>query len=308
LATHVVTLTDPIDAAQAWVYIFRSSALTRTFTADYVSYEMITDRIVGPGLYALGFDDTFGFPDHLALGSEGPDLLDRAKLRITGTLLGLPFSINEENVTLDNVHALDGPVRVTRVSTVTLTVLGSSVSGVTPLFAYRSLVVQTLPMIIPGTPAQTAYMRASADWTEQASGLVFYDANNPAGVTIDGLPDTITTTPPTRWTQVTAVTATVVNVSAIPAGLGGVSSTYYRDDSAVDPSDTGDQRSYGDAGLQVENPTPGVYTRRGQIYVLTGTTGSVGSTYETYYDHPIQVSVESIPPMGHAYLPFVAME
>ena len=72
-----------------------------------------------------------------------------------------------------------------------------------------------------------------------------------------GLPDTITITPPTRWTQVASTTGAIVNVVNIPAGLGGSQSTYYKDDSTVDSNDTGDQRSYGDAGFQVNNPNPG---------------------------------------------------
>ncbi len=73
----------------------------------------------------------------------------------------------------------------------------------------------------------------------------------------------------------------------------------------MDGSDTGDQRSYGDAGLQVQDPIPGIYTTLGHIYALTGTTTSVGSTYEGYYDHPLQVNVGYIPPVRCVYLPFV---
>ena len=51
----------------------------------------------------------------------------------------------------------------------------------------------------------------------------------------------------------TGVTGTVVSVSNIPAGLGGTQSTYYKDDSAIESDDTGDQRSYGDTGLQVDD-------------------------------------------------------
>jgi hypothetical protein len=98
----------------------------------------------------------------------------------------------------------------------------------------------------------------------------------------------------------------VVNVSAIPAGLGGTPSTYYKDDSTAESSDTGDQRSYGDAGLQVQNPTPGIYTMQGHVYVLTGTTNSVGSIYESYYDHPLLVDVGAMPPVSCAYLPIAA--
>ena len=99
-------------------------------------------------------------------------------------------------------------------------------------------------------------------------------------------------------------------MSDIPAGLGGTQSTYFKDNSAVDSDDTGDQRSYGDAGLQVDNPNPGIYTVLGQSYFLTGAVANVGATYVEYYDNPLQVSVEAWPgPLSYdIYLPLVMNE
>jgi hypothetical protein len=217
-------------------------------------------------------------------------------------------SADEEDVAKRGVHAIDGPVRVTRVSTGALEVemTGSLVTSTATLFAYRSLAVQLAPIEIPGGLVQITYQRTSMDWNERAVGMVAYDANNPAGVTIVGNSEVITT-PPTRWTQVTGVTGTVVNVSQIPAGLGGTQSTYYKDDADFDAGDMGDHRSYGDAGFQVYDPNPGSYTVLGQTYFLTEATANVGATYVDYYDHPIQVSVAAFtPPKQYIYLPFVA--
>jgi hypothetical protein len=141
------------------------------------------------------------------------------------------------------------------------------------------------------------------DWNDQASGMIYYDANNPAGVTVDGIADAITITPPTRWTQVSGVTGTIVSVSQVPAGIGGTSSTYYKDDSTIDGNDTGDQRSYGDAGFQVDDPSPGTYNVLGHIYFLTGTTANVGATYVDYYDNPLEVNVAPFTPKWCIYLP-----
>ncbi|NIS10616.1 MAG: hypothetical protein GWN18_01200, partial [Thermoplasmata archaeon] len=58
-----------------------------------------------------------------------------------------------------------------------------------------------------------------------------------------------------RWNQVSGLTGTIVTVSRFPPGIGDAASTYYKDDSAIDGTDTGDQRSYGDAGFQVDDPT-----------------------------------------------------
>lgn len=306
--TYVITLTDPISNTHAWAYVFCSDGLSRTFTADYISYDDGSDRITSPGRYAIGFNATYAFQDYLTLGSSSLDLLDRSKLRITATVVSKPTSANEQNITKDNVHAIDGPVRVTRVSTNTLTMLDQSVQMTRTLFAYRSLVVQPAMVAVPDVPAvQTTYYRTSMDWNEQAVGMTYYDANNPTGVTIDGSADAVTVSPPTRWTQVANATVAVVNVSDIPAGLGGTQSTYYKDDSAVDGDDTGDQRSYGDAGLQVDNPNPGTHTVLEHTYFLTGATPNVGATYASYYDNPLQVSVAvaASNPRWYIYLPIV---
>jgi hypothetical protein len=99
----------------------------------------------------------------------------------------------------------------------------------------------------------------------------------------------------------------IINVTGTPAGLGGTQSTYYKDDAIVKINDTGNQRSYGDAGLQIADPDPGIYTLLGQIYFLTETTANVGTTYADYYDNPIQVTVEAYgSSMHYVYLPVLA--
>jgi hypothetical protein len=291
---------------------------TYSVTADYVSYDSDNDHITSPSQYAVGFEAAHDFMDYLSLGDGSQDLLDRSKLRISGTVefLGssVPFSLSEQDLAKDGVHAIDGPVRVTRVSTDTIYIgPGVSIQRKVTLFAYRSLVVLPEMVTVPGDPIQTIYQRSSMDWNEQAAGMIFYDANNPAGVTIDGFPDVITTTPVSSWGQVTGVSGTVVGVNNIPAELGETQSTYYKNDLTVDGDDTGDQRSYGDAGFQVYNPNPGTYTLLGYTYFLTGVTVNVRATYANYYDSPIQANVGAIPHAApsakwYIYLPLVTRD
>jgi hypothetical protein len=208
-------------------------------------------------------------------------------------------------MTITGVLAVDGPVRVTRISTSTFLVVGVPFQATTTLYAYRSLVVQPAAVPIPGDPVHVDYFRLSVDWNASASGMTYYDANNPTGVSIDGVPDVLTLAPATRWTQVASSTGALVNVSGIPAGIGGSQSTYYKDDSAVDSGDTGDQLSYGDAGFQAEDPNPGTYSMLGQMYFLTGTTSNVGATYANYYDHPLQVEVAEYVGVFKIFLPLL---
>jgi hypothetical protein len=313
--TYVITLTDPISRAHAWVYVFHSSALSRTFEADYVSYESDKDRISGAGRYAIGFNAIHGFRDYLSLGDSDVDLLDRDKFRITSTVSIPPFppfsiSTNEQDVFQDGVHAVDGPVRVTRVSTHSYTILGQRSQFTATLHAYRSLVVQLAAVEVPSDPVQIAHHRSSVDWNAQAQGMVYYDANNPAGVVIDGIADVLTLTAPSGWTQVSSVSGTVVNVSQVPPGLGGTQSTYFKDSALLDSDDTGDGVSYGDAGFQVRHPNSGDYAILAHFYFLTGTLNNVGATCAGYYDYPLQVVVGTVhpvaaPPLRYLYMPLV---
>jgi hypothetical protein len=306
--TYVITLTDPLSNTHAWAYVFHSGDITYSVTTDYVSYDDGNDRAISPGRYSFGFSTTHTFRNYLTLGDSSLNLLDRDKVRVVGTIAFVAVSADEEDVVKRGVHVLDGPVRVTRVSTGALEVqtIGTLVTSTTTLFAYRSLAVQLAPVEIPGGLVQITYQRTSMDWNERVVGMVYYDDNNLAGVTIVGNSEIITT-PLTRWTQVTGITGTVVNVSQVPAGLGGTQSTYYKDDADFDAGDTGDRRSYGDVGFQVYDPEPGTYTVLGHTYFLTGVTANVGATYAGYYDNPLQVSVATfIPPKWYVYLPLVA--
>ena len=167
--TYVITLTDPLSDTHAWAYIFRSGDLTYSVSADYVSYDGGDDRISSSGLYTIGFNATYAFRDYLTLGDSSLDLLDRDKLRITGTVTIPPFPpvsifANEQDITKDSVRVIDGPVRVTRVSTSTFTVLGESAQISTTLFAYHSLVVQPAMIVVPGYTFHITHHRTTMDW------------------------------------------------------------------------------------------------------------------------------------------------
>ncbi len=295
--TYIITITDPLGADQAWAYIYKSDTLSQTFTSDYVSFDAATDRITSPGHYSFGFHSTYSARDYLTLGNIATDLLDQDKLRLSGKVSIFPFSATEEDTTKEFVAAIDGPVRVTRLSTNTISILGTQVRSTDVLFAYRSLSVQPGEFEISDNPKVT-HIRISTDWNSNAVGMTYYDANNPDGTSIDGSNDAIVKSPPTNWTQIAGSDGSIIYVSMIPADLGGTQASYYKDDSAVDGDDTGDQRSYGDAGFEVDTPNTGTYPLLGHVYFFTGTVPNVGNTYLEYYNNPLQVSVASfVPPV-----------
>lgn len=293
--TYLITITDPLDGGHTWAYVYQSGALSRTFTEDYVAYDPSTDSISSPGVYSFGYN-TSAFRETLTLGSNPLDLLDRDKIRVSGKILFIPVSVTEDDTDKDAVQAIDGPVRVTRVCTTTITIAGDSNQGVGTLFAYRSLVPTALTLEVPGSPISITSARISTDWSAQAAGLTYYDQNNPNGVIIDGNPDTLLTTPPANWNQVAGSQGSVVTVNRIPADLGGQQSTYYKDSSAYDSKDKGDHLSYGDAGFQVQNPQTGTYSLVQHIYFLIGVTGNIGETYLDEYDHPLLIEAMAYTP------------
>ncbi len=305
--TYVVTVTDPLSQTHAWFYLFRSSRLTQTSSADYVAYDPAGDRISSPGRYDLGFDANRSLMDYLTLGGDGTDLLDRNKLRLQGSVqfggFDIPFSINEDQLIKGETYALDGPVRVTRVSSNSIEVGGESLAGRDTLFAYRSLMVQPATLPVPEQGVEVDYVRVSLDWNAEAVGSTFYDANNPAGVPIDGVPDGISTTPASRWGQVSSDAGGLLRVTNLPEDLGASQSTYYKDDATFDGGDTGDQVSYGDAGLQVSDLNPGAYILMMRTYFMSGEAGNLGEAYVALYDHPLQVALK--PLLRFAYLPVV---
>jgi hypothetical protein len=176
---------------------------------------------------------------------------------------------------------------------------------VTTLFAYRSLVVQPSRIGVPGDLVEIDYLRISLDWNEEAAGMSYYDSNNSAGETIDGTPDNVIVQPPSRWNQVSGVAGTVVNVTQIPADLGGAQSSYYKDDATIDIHDTGDQKSYGDAGLQVQAPPPGTFDLLRHTYFLTQSAPNVGENFVGYYDSPLEVQVGFVTTGWSIHLPLI---
>jgi hypothetical protein len=286
----VVTLTDPLSSEQAWAYIYSSPDLAQTFGDDYVSYDAGNDRITSPGLYSQGFNAINSFRDYVALGG-GADLLDRDKARIDGTFFGIPFSLNEENISKDAVHAIDGPVRVTRVATSTISIGGIPMTDDGATFFYQGLITQAASFSTPLPPIVITYWRISFDWNASASGMTYYDSNNPAGVTIDGVVDTVDIDPVAEWQEVTGANGTMITTLDVPDSLTGAS-TYYKDNNTVDPNDTGDQMSYGDAGFQVNVPAGGqTYDLLVYTYFLTDAQPNVGATYFDYYLNPLDVQV-----------------
>jgi hypothetical protein len=286
---YAITVTDPLSASQqAWVYLYRSATLTRSHVS-YVNW-MQGLQTASALSYTAAFSPTrfLGLSD-LRVNGGSVDLLDRQKIRIE--LLGGFFKFNEESLTSLNPATLTLPI--------TGPIRAATNEGALRAAFYRSRIdfdvqfdLSTLGTFTPD------FIRTSFDWISPTiSGInTYYDSNTPAGATIDGVADTISTTPRIDWFQVNGG-------AAGPGGLvmtiprvdphGGTVTNYYKDDGAIDPTDTGDQRSYGDSGLRINGPfsTPAVISFTLMAYILPpGSSTNVGASYFARATQPLQAA------------------
>ncbi len=289
---YELRVTNPLDPAeQGWAYLYRSPTLSPTLPADYVDWDPATNRL-SAGTYVIGLAPTsHAGIDTLELNGSGVDALDRSKVRLELICYIGPIPIGQTLTEEDLVAAVaatpdvDGPVRVG----------GGSVEGAN--WAYYSLNVSRLAIdlsTLEPPPFCTSIVvesaRVSIDWLDpQVSGMapaVYYDANTPAGVPIDGSPDAVPGTPFAAWRQVSGGQGSTVSLADMAAG-GATLSNYYLDDQALDANDTGDQRSFGDAGARLDDPA-GLISIELQTYVLGPDRPNVGALYQSYRDNPLQ--------------------
>lgn len=285
---YAVEITNPLNTSEkGWVYVYRSATLASTFP-PYVTWDGANNRAVA-GTYIAGYNPAghLGM-DSLELNGTGVDLLDRAKVRVSGLCkiygFWVPFSITEDDITNQPVTPdIQGPVRL---GGGTLTSAG---------WYYASLLDAQAQFdaedTIPGCDdSNIDLVRFSDDWRNPfESGMqpmTYYDSNTPGGVPVDGSPDSVPTSPVAAWTQVSGALGSLVRVAGISAG-GGTASSYYKDKSVTDPADTGDKKSFGDAGYRLDNPN-GLVIFAFASYILPANQGNVGGTYAQYRANPLQ--------------------
>jgi hypothetical protein len=241
-----IAITDPLDpAGQAWVYVFRSTTLSETVAADYASYD--ADQLLITGRqYVLGLVSGKMIADRLELNGSGIDILDRTKARVNVPFVGV--------LTEEQMADMPAPV-ARRDGRVRAVVVVEATDGTVPVYfmGYRSFFRYSVEYDLSAMPVSPTWMRLSADLNANAIGSTYYGRNNPAGVPIDGVADSVPETPASDWVQASGSTGSFVQLVDW-TGMSGTAKTYYKDNADVDNSDTGDKKSYGDAGIRIDNP------------------------------------------------------
>lgn len=314
---YLITVTDPLSqTTMGWVYLYRSATLADSQTV-YVGWDEPAQTLTAVS-YTLSFaPDQFAGLAALTLSGQPNDVLDRQKIRVAGVLgtppFIFPFDLTEEDI----AQQLGIPVTVTLPITGPVRAIGGAETQAVAFYGARADFIVSLPLtdtVISGLPAHFDEVRVSLDLNEPgSSGLapVTYVNSNGETAVIDGTPDTVATTPVLTWQQVSGATGGWVAVQQIDPANGSMSN-YYLDDGMIDPDDTGDGRSFGDAGFTITDPN-GLVLLTQTLYLLPGGTGPVGSIYQARTDNPLtaETAEEQFTPIKinfWLYLPVIVNE
>jgi len=116
-----ITVTDPVDSRQAWVYVYLTTTPLSLAPEWYMDYTADSNGAGADIVIAKSYLESHtsgGIPDSLVLfEGTGVNILDRQKVRISMKLWGwLDFKTNESllEAFIDTVKAKVGPIRVIR--------------------------------------------------------------------------------------------------------------------------------------------------------------------------------------------------
>lgn len=278
-----ITVTDPLDSGVGYVYLFRNDGtLNPDAGQDYVTY--VFNLLAGP--YIPNYNTADGpnpedseaysayyrthFADRwirdetnvYAGGATGVDILDRHKnLFVIGSCGRTEDSFsNGEGAFFVNK---DGPVRAIR------SYMGANSGPVTQRdhYFYEQRQEILTHLRVHGIPG----IMDLYDYSPAATGMTYYNDLNAGGVTIDGVPDSVTLGQ-TTWEMVTGTQGTVVITAQIVTDASLYFASYYSDDST--PSNTqctGDAYEYGLSGLWIPVPIPNTDPYYPPYYILAAT-------------------------------------
>ncbi|HYI37303.1 MAG TPA: hypothetical protein VEX39_11885 [Thermoleophilaceae bacterium] len=262
-----LAVTDPLTRSRAYVYLFRSrGGLRQGAGKSYVDYRFRP----GGGIYPAGYSFASGpnpesstvttpyyrrfFADRwresgariTAPGATGVNVLDRNEAQFSPDFCGrstLTFALGE-GAFLGN---RSGPVRAIR------SVVGANSGPMSERehVFYDRRTDETTYLRVHPIPGIMSFW----DYSQAASGMRYADNNNPAGVIVDGRPDSVAAGP-LRWESLDGRQGAVTHVFSWESTLPPSAMTsFYRDDAAASacPGDA-DGSFHGASGPWVTAP------------------------------------------------------
>jgi len=316
-----VQVSDPTDFyLTGTVYLFRSTgSLDPAAGQDYVDYQFSLNSgdykttykfsdgpnpentTVTTPYYQHHFSDrwTSDSIKITAAGASGVDILDRHKS------LFAPGNCGRSEDTFNDAEGAfivnkNGPVRAIR------SYIGANSGPSTQrehVFYDRREDVRTYLRVhaIPG-------VMDFFDYSPAASGMNYSNDLNPAGVTIDGVPETLGATGAPVWEKVDGPQGSLTSVHSVatsfptPTAVG-----YYLDDATPSVTQcTGDAFAYGSSGNRVTSNLP-------DTDPSSGTTNTLVSTRTMFFDSPGQTAADAqlandrvVKPLVTGFSPWVA--
>lgn len=291
-------VTDPIDGTTGWVYAVPNTACPVS-TDDYITWDATAQ--VANGMYnAESFNSSFGGAEatpFIGLSdlspNGGPDLLDRQKLRLQGTVLIFALDEDEESAAalLNNGIIdvpIDGPVRL--VSGGAGQALNVAVYG-----SRLDIGIELDPAVLGGGfNVALDLTRASFDFNPPAvTGVANWCDSSGNAYDIDGTADA---TPPLfDWFSVYGGASGGLFVGAPVVNPGtGTAAAYYHDSApSANPvpdgtPDTGDGDSYSDTGVQINSSGGSVIGFNLASYILpAGTSSCMGAQYDAWLSNDL---------------------
>jgi hypothetical protein len=303
-----VHATDPLDGGEGWVYLFRQTGgLDPGAGVTYVHYDFqllsgpylaTYQRAGGPnpedssatsGFYTRHFADRW-LDDALAItagGATGVDVLDRRMVNVFGCVRSEDTFDAGEGCFVANTS---GPVRAIR------SYMGANSGPHTQrlhLFYERREDVQTSVRVhsIPGA-------LFFVDYSPAATGMVYRNDNNPAGVTIDGVPDTVTPGSFT-WETVDGPQGGLTMLTVVDSNIPGLNYTSSYADQSGAAQCTGDSSTYGASGLWLTGTLPATDVPPYQLTVTQVTYFEApgdadGPARRAQLDNPLSVMVTAL--------------
>jgi pimeloyl-ACP methyl ester carboxylesterase len=268
---YVVDVANPLDTSQQGrFYLVHSSSLAPITQNRYVQFDQAERQVVGQS-YRLGLNSTQRWVNFLSLNG-GPNILDRIKLRFDCADPNV-CPVTEEMSFLNPGAIISGPIRLV------------TQSG--ELIAYDSKVVFKHSVRPPA--GRSGSVRLSFDFNLSAMGATLHNASQPDYVTVDGVPDSVPEKPVSSWWQLATESGTLIQLMDTSL-LTASATNYYEDNSAIDASDTGDKRRFGDFGIHVEgisDELPLTY----ELIFLANVHQSLGAAYAQQKLHPLSIEV-----------------
>jgi len=274
-----IAASDPLSPGDmGWAYLFRSTTLSTSATS-YVDWDETLQTVTTISYTAAFSPSAFVGLSDLTIHGNDVDILDRQKIRLRSSII----TLDEEDLTAFLTPTVSipvvGPVRgVTNGGDFNVSIYGARLEALVTFDTSLS-------------PLPIEEIRTSLDLNDPALTSItnYYDSNGTAA-TIDGTDDTVTASPVLNWYQASGVPGgLVVAFPAVNAG-GGTVTNYYKDNGAIDPSDTGDLRSYGDTGLLVSNPGSSVDLSLVAYVLPLGTLDNVGEDYFQRISNPLSAT------------------